>query len=142
MRVFLLGRGFMNSGASATRRRRLWSLRLVPAAMALVGCLLVGVSAASANPLTPAPAYSQGHAYRHGVVPMHGHQVNASTFATSASDMSFRGGISGVGVTTGPPRVYVVFWGSQWGAQGTSSSGDVTFANDPKQYAPYLQDFI
>src|SRR5205807_159493 len=56
--------------------------------------------------------------------------------------MSFGGGISGVGVATGPPKVYLVFWGSQWGAEGTDSAGNVTLSGDPKGMAPYLQKFM
>jgi serine protease len=49
---------------------------------------------------------------------------------------------TGVGVTTGPPKVYLVFYGSQWGAPSTDGNGDLTFANDPAGEAPYLQEFF
>src|SRR3954470_3332157 len=32
---------------------------------------------------------------------------------TSTSPITYRGGNHGIGVTPGPPRVYLVFWGSQ-----------------------------
>ncbi len=64
----------------------------------------------------------------------------ASLAAASASNtLSFNGGINGVGVTSGTPRVYLVFWGSQWGTSGTDASGNVTLSGDPKSAAPYLQ---
>jgi PKD repeat protein len=59
--------------------------------------------------------------------------------ATASNTLSFNGGINGVGVTSGTPRVYLVFWGSQWGTVGTDSTGNVTLSGDPKGAAPYLQ---
>ncbi|HWC85463.1 MAG TPA: putative Ig domain-containing protein [Solirubrobacteraceae bacterium] len=96
--------------------------------------------AAHASP----PPYSNGHAYRHGAVPFRGHQHKTPTIgaATSANDLNYGGGISGVGVTTGSARVYLVFWGSQWGTQGTNSVGNVTFSGDSKGMAPDLQAFF
>ena len=35
-------------------------------------------------------------------------------------------------VTTGAPRVYVIFWGSQWGTVSTNGQGYMTLAGDPK----------
>jgi hypothetical protein len=47
---------------------------------------------------------------------------------TRSSNLYYHGGVSGVGVETGP-RVYVVFWGSQW-------------SNDPSGEAPLVQNFL
>jgi len=55
------------------------------------------------------------------------------------SQLVYHGGMSGVGVTTGPPKVYLVFWGSQWGAMSTDANGYATFNGDPKGVAPLLQ---
>ncbi|MBV9380445.1 MAG: hypothetical protein JOY82_16040, partial [Streptosporangiaceae bacterium] len=60
----------------------------------------------------------------------------------SRNDLSYGGGIDGIGVTTGHEKVYLVFYGSQWGSQGTDSSGDVTLSGDPSGEAPYLQQLI
>ncbi len=49
------------------------------------------------------------------------------------------GGLDGAGVTTGQPRVYLVFLGSQWGTEGTGVSGRVTFAHDADSEAGALQ---
>jgi hypothetical protein len=43
---------------------------------------------------------------------------------------------------TGQPRVYLVFWGSQWGSQATNAQGDITLSGDPKGMAPYLEAFF
>jgi serine protease len=103
---------------------------------------VIPVAGATAAATKAAPAYSGGHAYRHGVVPLRGHQNVALATAISANDLNYGGGISGVGVTTGAPRVYLVFWGSQWGMEGTDSSGYATFAGDPSGMAPDLQAFF
>ncbi len=113
--------------------------------MVLSAVALLPASAVAAT--HPAPAYSNGHLYRHGVVPFRGHQHTkatnpASTNATSVNNLSYGGGISGVGVTTGAEKVYLVFWGSQWGTQGTNGSGYATFSGDPKGVAPDLQAFF
>jgi serine protease len=54
----------------------------------------------------------------------------------------FRGGIDGIGVTSAQPKVYLVFWGSQWGAAATDGTGSTTFSNDPQSGAPALQQFF
>jgi hypothetical protein len=68
-----------------------------------------------------------------------GHAVSP---AASRLNLSYGGGVHGVGVTTGREKVYLVFWGSQWGASSTDSHGDVTLANDPSGAAPYLQELF
>ncbi|HLJ03131.1 MAG TPA: putative Ig domain-containing protein [Solirubrobacteraceae bacterium] len=93
---------------------------------------------AGARAHSRAPLYSAGAPWRHGAVPFRGHQIRQ----TSANDMNYGGGISGVGVTTGPERVYVVFWGSQWGTQSTNSAGNFTYSGDPQGFAPDLQAFM
>jgi hypothetical protein len=100
----------------------------------------------SANPYSPA----SGHSYRHGVLPTIGQlrkmnrwaSRHAAAPAVSRFNLSYGGGVHGVGVTTGHEKVYLVFWGSQWGASSTDSHGDVTLANDPSGAAPYLQQLF
>src|SRR5262245_4162957 len=98
------------------------------------------------NPYSPAA----GHSYRHGVLPTIArnrqmrrwaakHQVAA---AANLENLSYGGGVHGVGVTTGPPKIYLVFWGSQWGTQSTDSNGDVKLTGDPNTAAPYLQELF
>jgi serine protease len=84
------------------------------------------------------------HSYRHGLVPMRG--AAGARYAPRATCSSkclhFRGGIDGVGVTTGKEAVYLVFWGSQWGTPGTNSKGDTTYSGDKSSVAPLLQEFF
>lgn len=115
---------------------------------------------ASGSPVTDpyAPAYQ--HPYRRGAVPTVGtaarmaawaqQHPSASTAspaakpdaakATPSNDVSYGGGgpTDGIGVMTGPEKVYLVFYGSQWGKM-TTSGGVVTFSKDPSGEAAYVQ---
>ena len=101
---------------------------------------------ATANPYSPA----YHHHYRHGVVPTvpqwqkmrHWAASHPGVKATSTDDLNYGGGIDNIGVTTGHEKVYLVFYGSQWGTSGTDSNGDLTFSGDPSGEAPYLQEFM
>lgn len=108
--------------------------------------LMTGTAVAALSALAlfnPSPAVAQDTSYRHGVVPNVFSPLNIqeNDLGAPAKDLRYRGGVSGVGVTTGAPKVYLVFWGSQWGKQGTAN-GYVTFANDPAGMAPNLQAFF
>jgi putative Ig domain-containing protein len=98
-----------------------------------------------ANPYSP----SYRHTYRYGVVPtlprlhlMRQWAQNHHVPLVSANDLNYGGGIDGIGVTSGPEKVYLVFYGSQWGTASTNSNGDTTFSGDPSGVAPYLQEFL
>jgi serine protease len=114
--------------------------------MAVTGSATASVHhpASVVNPYSPA----YHHAYRHGAVPTisrlklmkrwaRNHPMNAS-----ANNLNYGGGIDGIGVTTGPQKVYLVFYGSQWGTQSTNGNGDVTLSGDPSGLAPYVQEFM
>jgi serine protease len=120
------------------------------------------------NPHSP----RYGHPYRHGVHPTREthdkmkawaathpgvvrpadaehkeHRVGGATqpavaAATGPETLSFGGGVDSIGVTSGTPKVYLVFWGTQWGTQGTNGSGYTTFSGDPSNAAPYIQAWI
>src|SRR5579859_7261164 len=98
------------------------------------------------NPYSP--AYNAP--YRHGVTPTVGQQQKMANYAkhhnstttTGPETLAFGGGIDGIGVTSGTPKIYLVFWGSQWGTQSTNANGNLTFTNDPQQGAPYLQQLF
>ena len=105
---------------------------------------------AGANPYSPA----YRHAYRKGVVPTIGRLAQMKSWAAShlglgglpvnfgSETLSYGGGIDGIGVTSGTPKVYLVFWGTQWGTQGTDSNGNLTFSADPDSGAPYIQNLF
>jgi serine protease len=115
---------------------------MVPAAAA--------VSPPVINPY--APAYH--HPYRHGAVPTRGAAAQMAAWARqhpgaaaasraaaapSPNNLSYGGGVGGIGVTTGRAKVYLVFIGSQWGRKGRNSHGYVTLSGDHAGEAPYLQ---
>jgi serine protease len=56
--------------------------------------------------------------------------------AGTPAPLQYNGGTDGVGVTTGTPQVYLVFWGSQWGT--ASPAGSTNFSHDPSRIAPRL----
>ena len=111
----------------------------------LIGCFAAGSALGQGqrtdNPF--APAY--GHAYRHGAVPtrealqnMRDWEVSRSGVPATpflslaaANTLRFGGGIDGIGVTSGTPKVYLVFYGSQW-----------TSGGDPHGAATYLQNLF
>jgi serine protease len=97
---------------------------------------------AAAGQRTVVSALAQGNPYRHGVVPMRGHPSASKTLSAGSGNLLYQGGVGGVGVVTGAPRVYLVFWGSQWGSPATNSRGDVTLTGDPSSMAPDLQEFM
>jgi hypothetical protein len=125
------------------------------AALALAAGTLAAATAATAA-TTPAPTtgnpYSPAyhHAYRHGVIPTIPEAAKMRSWAAahpavhalSANDLNYGGGIDGIGVTTGHQKVYLVFYGSQWGTQGTDANGNVTLSGDPSGEAPYLQQLM
>ena len=92
------------------------------------------------NPLSPA----SGHSYRHGVLPTIGQQRRMNRWATrhaispaaSALNLSYGGGVHGVGVTTGHEKVYLVFWGSQWGASSTGQPRQRHAGQRPERCRP------
>lgn len=97
------------------------------------------------------------HLYRHGAVPRrsvrHGEVATDQRSAASTSEaaklsaklLRYGGGasglLSGAGVTTGQPRVYLVFYGDQWGTASTNGASQMTFSNDSAHLAPALQTF-
>ena len=98
----------------------------------------------TSNPYSPA----YHHPYRHGVVPTIPQAAKMRSWsarhlvALSANDLNYGGGIDGIGVTTGAEKVYLVFYGSQWGTQGTDANGNVTLSGDPSGEAPYAQQLF
>ena len=106
-------------------------------------------SAAGSSPVTNPYSPAAGHSYRHGAVPTRELNTQMQRWAaqqksgtTSAKTLSYGGGVDGIGVTDGAPKVYLVFYGSQWGTQGTDSSGNLTFSGDPKSGAPVVQNLM
>lgn len=112
----------------------------------LTGSVLVGATAAGT-----ASADAQSNHGGHGSNG-HEHKVEHPTrsdsnafpqpaIAAGVGTLSYQGGVHGIGVTTGAPKVYLVFWGAGWGTAGTNGT-DVTLSGDAKGVAPLLQRFF
>jgi serine protease len=142
-------------------KRRASALGTLAVAATTVTALAVAGGVAQARPLnddggmsTASAAGPSTAAYRHGWVEVRGSghgtrpaPAHSSQSVSTANDLLYQGGTSAtgysapVGVTTGAPRVYLVFYGSQWGTQGTNGTY-ATFSGDPKGMAPDLQAFF
>jgi len=86
------------------------------------------------NPYSPA----YGHSYRHGVVPTRAVHAKMKSWqkshpsaaaATGPQTLSYGGGVDGIGVQSGHSKVYLVFYGTQWGTQSVSN-GISSFSGD------------
>ena len=127
-------------------------LALVATGAWLAVCALApGVAVAQSASSTSLSAMSQsdptiGHRYRHGVERRRA--LTAFPATTTSHNMVFGGGQSAagytspVGVTTGAPKVYLVYWGSQWGSQSTDANGYAHLSGDPSGIAPIQQAFF
>ncbi|MEO9238235.1 MAG: putative Ig domain-containing protein [Jatrophihabitantaceae bacterium] len=110
------------------------------AAFALAGVVTAGSANAAtasnvANPYSPAA----GHPYRHGVIPTLQQQAKMNSYAaqhpaavtaTGTQTLSYGGGIDGIGVQNGHSKVYLEFYGTQWGTQSTDANGNAKFTGD------------
>ena len=108
-------------------------------------------SSGSANPYAP----THDHPYRHGAVPNllqyqkqkawdASHPAAAVTpAATGPQTLSYGGGIDGIGVMSGAKsKVYLVFYGSQWGTQSTDGNGNAKFSGDSAGAAGVAQQMF
>src|SRR6185503_4568773 len=55
---------------------------------------------------------------------------NTPTVPLAANTLSYGGGIDGIGVQSGHSKVYLVFYGNQWGTQTTDANGNAKFSHD------------
>ncbi|WBP84687.1 putative Ig domain-containing protein [Kitasatospora cathayae] len=119
------------------------SLSLVTAALTTGGAAQAAdqpVSSQNGTVTNPySPAYQ--HPYRHGAVPTIAqnekikqwaatHQETSGDAATGPQTLSYGGGIDGIGVQSGHSKVYLVFYGNQWGTQSTDANGNAKFSGD------------
>src|SRR5262249_45383617 len=99
----------------------------------------------SANPYSP--AYE--HPYRLGAVPTQSALAQMQAYATqhpgiidpdAGGPVYYQG--SSFGVITGPPKVYLVFWGPTWGGVSVDGNGDLRFTGDPDSGVPMVQEMF
>lgn len=127
------------NGGKAMRNHR-WCSSAAAAALLTAGLMASQAWAAQPGDLTANPyAPRFQHPYRHGAVPTREAADLMAQWAKAhgghggggaSKILAYGGGVTGIGVVSGKPRVYLVFWGSQW----NTSSGD------PDGAAQYLTD--
>src|SRR5882724_1581601 len=127
----------MSHPRHAASRRRIVGKVLVASAAVTVGVAVVPVAA-------NASGSAEGHRHAHaGIVPtLHKPAIGLPNPLAILTQLTYGGGNSGVGVTTGSPKIYLVFWGSQWGTSSTNAKGDTTLSNDPAGSASVVQEFF
>ncbi|WP_063771866.1 putative Ig domain-containing protein [Kitasatospora mediocidica] len=131
-------------GAARVALTGLASLSLVTGAM-LAAAAPQAVAAPVAHPTqvssTVTDPYSPafGHPYRHGAMPTIQQNAKMKSWAasqatpnvaTGTETLSYGGGVDGIGVQSGHSKVYLVFYGNQWGSQSTDSNGNAKFSGD------------
>jgi serine protease len=118
-------------------------------ALAAAFGITVLVAAATAGTATSAsatqnPELATSH-HKTGVLPTVAQAAQGRTAAAgrhSTKTLYYGGGIDGIGVMSGQPKVYLIYYGSQWGTQGTDAQGNLTFSNDSSGGAPVAQEMF
>ena len=140
--------------------RALWRLGLAGTTLGLACVATLTAVPASASPASASASAtdpylpSNGHAYRHGAIPTMADQVKIKSWnaehptrqgaggSAGPDTMYYNGGIGGAGAVTSTPKVYLVFWGTQWGTQASDGNGNLTLSADHDNGAPYLQEMF
>ncbi|MFF4652758.1 putative Ig domain-containing protein [Streptomyces sp. NPDC001380] len=126
-------------------------LAATPQALAAAPAAAPAARTAHSNPVTNPYSPAYGHDYRHGVVPTLQQHAKMKAWAkanqqasvaTGSQTLSYGGGVDGIGVQSGHSKVYLVFYGTQWGTQSTNSSGDLTFSGDANGAAAAAQEMF
>jgi len=101
------------------------TLGSVAIAVALAFTLFAGHAGAS-----PAASQSSGSAVLHSIHAMKVKGACHHNCGGGGNNLTYHGGVGGVGVETGADKVYLVYWGSQWNS------------NDPSGEAAIQQNFF
>ena len=127
----------MSHGSS--QRRRVAAAIVGTAVLAIGSAVSTATASATASP--SASGSATAHVNRgHGSMPDVADAQAARTATRHGSKtLTYGGGIDGIGVMDGQPQVYLVFYGSQWGTQGSDANGNLTFSNDADSGAPTAQ---
>ncbi|OLE23662.1 MAG: hypothetical protein AUG49_15400 [Catenulispora sp. 13_1_20CM_3_70_7] len=128
---------------SYSRRRASAAGAAVATLAAGFGLLAATAQTAQAWDINPASCKTAPHQHRHGVEPTKAQtlcdRIARQAAASGSETLSYGGGVDGIGVQSGHSKVYLVFYGTQWGTQSTNSSGISTFTGDPNGAAPVVQ---
>jgi hypothetical protein len=125
------------------------AVHTLPAALVALSLLTLPAPASAAGSGSPTIVHTHGQdievntaaragiAYRRGYVASHPAAAPRNT-SGFASRLPYGGGA----IVAGAPKVYLVFWGSQWGAASTGGDGYQHYTGDPKHIAPVEQAFF
>ncbi|HEX7915469.1 MAG TPA: pre-peptidase C-terminal domain-containing protein [Rudaea sp.] len=72
----------------------------------------------------------------------HGAAFASTQPSGSAGALTYGGGVSGVGVGSGQVKVYIVFYGTQWGTSSTDANGNLAFTGDSYGAASAVQQMF
>jgi hypothetical protein len=100
---------------------------------------LLGAAVAVSSSASAAAPQASSHAPKLPTVAQAAQQHAAGTARRNSKTLHYGGGIDGIGVMDGQQKVYLVFYGSQWGTQGSDASGNLTFSGDSYGGAPVAQ---
>lgn len=116
----------LNSSNSASKSRPHIKLWAASASLIMVAAFAIVAPANATRSLPRAGAQPPKHTYPTIAVA----RAGRASATPNPANLLYNGGP----VVTGPPRVYLVFWGSQWGT-GSAQTG---FSQDPSLVAPRL----
>ena len=129
-----------------TRRRAAAAGAAVATLAAGFGLMAASAQTAQAWDINPASCRHAPHHQHHHGVQLTATQtlcdrINAAgtQAATGSETLSYGGGVDGIGVLDGHAKVYLVFYGTQWGTQSTDANGLANFSGDPDSAAPVVQ---
>ncbi|HEY7419059.1 MAG TPA: hypothetical protein VH593_28010 [Ktedonobacteraceae bacterium] len=92
--------------------------------------LAIAVVTTLAGSVSPAHAVSVNDGVLHSIHSMGIRSACHNKCAAATNNLTYHGGVGGVGVETGADKVYLVYWGSQWNS------------NDPSGEAAIQQKFF
>ena len=139
--------GTDRNGPFPSRRARLGlGTSLVVASLSALLIAGMATSALAQGGVSRADVAVRSHG---GTVVVHPHgrfglfqQKGQAPRGVQATNLRYGGGVDGIGVTTGAPQVYVIYWGTQWGTASINGSGYTQFSGDSVGFAPDQQAFF
>jgi hypothetical protein len=126
------------------RRRSTRLATMAVTAVAALGTPMLGVPAIGGAVFAGEQPTTNGHGHGKVVFPTRSNSPKAgyAGAASGSGQLRYGGGNDGIGVTTGTPKVYLVFYGTQWGTAGTDANGNTTLSGDTKGEAPRVQQLF
>ena len=125
---------------STSPRRRITQIMTCLGAVIILGAGIAHMSSAnSVAPLYSPVVHPEGFPTRSAAA----HEASAVTSLAAGppAKVLFWGDSNG-GVSTAPPKVYLIFWGPRWGHQTLGADGNIRLGGDPKGVAPKVESLM